>query len=99
VTPPFHTTRSGRVSLGLLCTASVRCVGKLRLLAGRKHTLVVSASYSVGQGHTYEQTVRLNKTGRRLLHRGHGKLVVTVTLTPSGRHTHTTRHKLRLKAK
>jgi cyclophilin family peptidyl-prolyl cis-trans isomerase len=95
--PPFHTTSSGHVSLGLLCTAAeVRCIGKLRLLAGRKHTLVGSTNYSVGPGHTWEQTLRLNKTGRGMLHAGHGTLAVTVALTPSGKHAHTKKHKLTL---
>jgi cyclophilin family peptidyl-prolyl cis-trans isomerase len=98
VTPPFHTTPGGQVSLGLLCTASVRCVGKLRLLTGRKHTLVASARYSVGQGHTFEQTLRLNKTGRSLLGRRHGTLAVTIALTPSGT-KHTKKQKLTLRVK
>jgi cyclophilin family peptidyl-prolyl cis-trans isomerase len=96
--PPYHTTSGGRVSLGLLCTEKeLRCIGKLRLLAGRKHTLVGSTNYSVGPERTWEQKLRLNKTGRRLLHKGHGKLAVTVALTPQGKHTHTTKHKLTLR--
>lgn len=99
VTRPYQTTRGGKVSVGLLCTAKVRCLGKLRVFTGRKHTLIASTHYSVGPGHTWEQTFHLNKIGKRLLHKGHGRLAVTLALTPSGKHTHAKKHKLTLHVK
>jgi hypothetical protein len=98
LTPPIHTDHRGDVSLGLLCAAKVRCTGKLRLFAGRKHTLVGSKGYSVPQGHTVDLKLRLNKVGRRMLSAGHRKLKVTLALTPSGKHSRATKHKLTLKA-
>jgi hypothetical protein len=98
LSPPYHTDRRGDVSVGLLCAAKVRCTGKLRLFAGHKHKLVGVAGYSIAQGHTIQLTLRLNKTGRRLLSAGHRRLQVAVALTPSGKHSHTTKHKLTLKA-
>jgi hypothetical protein len=97
LTKPYHTTKDGHVSLGLLCTAKIRCIGKLRLLVGRHHTVIASKNYSVGPGHTVQLSFRLNKTGRHLLHKAHGVLKVTVTLKPAGPHTHTAHHKLTLR--
>jgi hypothetical protein len=77
----------------------VRCIGTLKLYTRRHHTLIGSTRYSVGQGHTWQQTVHVNKTGRALFKHAHGKLLVTVALKPSGKHTHTTNHKLTLRVK
>jgi cyclophilin family peptidyl-prolyl cis-trans isomerase len=96
---PYRATKGGQLSLGLLCTAKVRCLGTLKVYTRRHHTLIGSTRYSVGQGHTWQQTVHINKTGRNLFKHARGKLPVTVALKPSGKHTHTRNHKLTLRVK
>jgi cyclophilin family peptidyl-prolyl cis-trans isomerase len=95
--PPFTVTRAGRVSLGLLCTANVRCLGKLTLLAGKHHTLIGSHHYSVGSQHTVGLSFRLSRTGRAIAKHAHGSLAVQLVLKPSGKHTHAKKHTIKLR--
>jgi cyclophilin family peptidyl-prolyl cis-trans isomerase len=97
LSPPFTVTRAGTVSLGLLCTANVRCVGRLTLLAGKHHTLIGSHHYSVGSQHTVRLSFSLNRKGRGIAKHAHGSLRASLALKPAGKHTHAKTHRLNLR--
>lgn len=93
------------MSLRLRCVAPGRRRGKVGLVAPprtggqrSKRVAIGSATYSVAAGRTGRLTLRLTKTGRRLLARGRGRLAVVMTITPSGTGARAVTRKFMLRA-
>ena len=84
---------SGAFSIKLTCTGNTTCAGKVRLFVkkkvkkGKKTKTVIkdiaTASFSIPAGETQAVTIKLNATGRALLHAAHGHLSASVTITKS----------------
>lgn len=84
---------SGEVSTTLKCVGTSSCTGTealtvksgARSRAARsktKVTAIAKASYKVAAGKTAEIKLKLTPAGKKLLKKAHGKLKVTLTITP-----------------
>ena len=89
----------GKTAVTIVCSGDTGCAGTIAISAigaqpaARKHkrrkrssTLVIArGTYAIGAGQSETLTLRLTAKGKALLTRHRGRLVTTVSLTPSGR--------------
>jgi hypothetical protein len=89
------TIKKGRTILKLRCAATSTCKGKLTLTTvaitrGRGRSKlpvgIATANFSIRSGSTETITVKVNATGRRLLHSEHGRLKTSVIVLESSPH-------------
>lgn len=87
----YSVSKAGVVSLPLKCTGTTRCTGRARLkmkvpatkTRRAKLTTIATRAYSIAVGKSAKVKLKVSKAGRARLKRAHGKLRVTLTLTPA----------------
>ena len=102
------TTSAGAVSLTLRCPATSRCSGTVKIYATvrataakakTKRVAIGSINYAIPAGDTAKVKLTLNRTGKKLLRRGKGRLPVSLEIKPSGQNARASMRRLTLKAK
>jgi hypothetical protein len=82
-TPKFagvvSTTRTGLVTIALRCSGGP-CTGKVKLTTNKT---LGSAKYSIAAGKTAKIKIQLNSAGKKQLKKHHGRLTVTLVITPT----------------
>jgi hypothetical protein len=105
------TVRStGVVVTALTCSGTSACTGNATMASGQgggsrvaaasvKATTVAKSRYSIAAGTTAKIKLKLTVAGKKLLRKAHGKLKVTLTITPSDSGAKAITKKLTLKDK